>query len=68
MVRSLGDKILEATTPQHRGALAGHAQQYGRAGELHKKALNLLQEMNHEGVMLTCNLADEVERAQNSGQ
>ena len=64
-VRQAGDKELEGALLQHQGRLATELRQYGRSGTLYQRALKLFQEMNDsEGVLQTCNLLGEIERAQ----
>lgn len=57
-----GDRELEGTLLQHQGSLADDRGQLERAATLYKRALQLFQEMHHDGsIMLTSNLLGVVE-------
>lgn len=58
-----GDRELEATVLQNQGILADHRGQLDRAARLHRRALQLFQDMHDEaGIMRTCNSLGVVEQ------
>jgi tetratricopeptide (TPR) repeat protein len=62
-VRRVGDRALEGAILQHQGILARDTNQYDRAVDLYKQALNLFQDANDDAsIMRTCNLLGIVEQ------